>query len=136
MGDALRPAPVQLGADEGDEPEGDEGAPDWARFNRQVGGVAERTKPSVVYLTVVAPNAPYGDQYPTETGSGVILAGFSTVCAMALIWWIWWLAALAFIGVIATAIWHTFNYDRDFDVPAADVAATEDARTRLIAGRA
>jgi len=68
------PAPVQLGADEADEADTDEAAPDWARFNRQVGGVAERTKPSVVYLTVVAPNAPYGDQYPTETGSGVILS--------------------------------------------------------------
>ena len=37
---------------------------------------------------------------------------------MALIWYIWWLAALAFLGVIATAIWHTFNYNRDFDIPA------------------
>ena len=73
---------------------------------------------------------------PKNTGSGVILAGFSTVCAMALIWWIWWLAALAFLGVIATAIWHTFNYDRDFDVPASAVTAAEDARTRLLAGRA
>ena len=35
---------------------------------------------------------------PKNTGSGVILAGFATVCAMALIWYIWWLAALAFLG--------------------------------------
>jgi cytochrome o ubiquinol oxidase subunit 1 len=73
---------------------------------------------------------------PRNTGSGVLLAGFATICAMALIWYIWWLAALAFAGLIATAIWHTFNYDRDFDVPAAEVTATENARTRLMAGRA
>jgi cytochrome o ubiquinol oxidase subunit 1 len=73
---------------------------------------------------------------PKNTGSGVILAGLSTVCAMALIWYIWWLALLAFLGMIATAIWHTFNYNRDFDIPAAEVTATEDARTRLMAGRA
>ena len=36
---------------------------------------------------------------PKNTGSGVFLAGFATVCAMALIWYIWWLAALAFLGV-------------------------------------
>jgi len=37
------------------------------------------------------------------------------------------------VGLIATAIGHTFNYDRDFDIPAADVARTEDARTALLA---
>ena len=52
-----------------------------------------------------------------------------------MIWWIWWLAALAFVGAIATAIAHTFNYNRDFDVPAAEVTATEGARTRLPGGR-
>jgi len=73
---------------------------------------------------------------PKNTGSGVILAGLSTVCAMALIWYIWWLAALAFAGIVITAIWHTFNYNRDFDIPAAEVNAIEDARTRMMAGRA
>jgi len=51
----------------------------------------------------------------------------------ALIWYIWWLAALAFAGLLATAIGHTFNYNRDFDIPAADVARTEDARTQALA---
>jgi cytochrome o ubiquinol oxidase subunit 1 len=69
---------------------------------------------------------------PKNTGSGVILAGFSTVCGMALIWYIWWLAALAFAGVIATAIWHTFNYDRDYNIPAAEVIETEGARSELM----
>ena len=56
---------------------------------------------------------------PKNTGSGVILAGFATLCAMALIWYIWWQAAAAFLALIATAIWHSFNYHRDFYIPAA-----------------
>ena len=38
---------------------------------------------------------------PKNTASGMVIAGFATVCGLALIWWIWWLAALAFIGAIA-----------------------------------
>lgn len=70
---------------------------------------------------------------PKSTGSGVFIAALSTAFAFALIWWIWWLAALAFLGVVATAIAHTFNYDRDYNVAVADVAAAEAARTRLLA---
>ncbi len=43
------------------------------------------------------------------------------------------LAAAAFVALIAAAIVHTFNYDRDFHIPADEVARTEDARTRLLA---
>ena len=43
-----------------------------------------------------------------------------------------WLAALAFVALIATAIGHTFNYDRDFHIPAEDVVHCEDARTRAL----
>jgi cytochrome o ubiquinol oxidase subunit 1 len=70
---------------------------------------------------------------PKSTGTGVFIAALSVALAFALIWWIWWLAALAFLGVVATAIAHTFNYNRDFNVAAADVAAAEAARTRLLA---
>ena len=73
---------------------------------------------------------------PKNTASGMMIAGCATVCAMALIWYIWWLAALAFLATIGGAIWHTFNYNRDFNIPAADVAAVEGARTRLLEGRA
>lgn len=73
---------------------------------------------------------------PKNTGSGMIIAGFATVCALALIWYIWWLAAIAFIGAIGSAITHTFNYNRDYDVPADEVATVEGARTRSLAGRA
>lgn len=69
---------------------------------------------------------------PANTGAGVILAGISTVCGFALVWHIWWLAGASFLALIATAIIHTFNYKRDFHIPAAEVAATEAARMRQL----
>ncbi|WP_432349705.1 cytochrome o ubiquinol oxidase subunit I (plasmid) [Shinella yambaruensis] len=72
---------------------------------------------------------------PKNTGTGVVLSAISVVLAFALIWYIWWLAALSFIALIAVSIAHTFNYDRDFFIPAETVTATEDARTKLLAER-
>jgi cytochrome o ubiquinol oxidase subunit 1 len=72
---------------------------------------------------------------PKNTGTGFVLAALATVMGFALIWYIWWLAALAFAALVATAIVHTFNYHREFDVPAQEVLATEVARTRLLAAR-
>ncbi|TPL03114.1 MULTISPECIES: cytochrome o ubiquinol oxidase subunit I [unclassified Mesorhizobium] len=72
---------------------------------------------------------------PSNTGTGVILAVFSVALGFGLIWYMWWLAALSFVCLIATAIGHTFNYHRDFDVPAAEVAQTEEARTTLLAAQ-
>ncbi|KPF73264.1 cytochrome o ubiquinol oxidase subunit I [Blastomonas sp. AAP25] len=71
-------------------------------------------------------------QMPANTGAGIILAGISTVCGFALVWHIWWLAGASFLALIATAIIHTFNYKRDFHIPAAEVAATEAARMRQL----
>ncbi|WP_430385756.1 cytochrome o ubiquinol oxidase subunit I [Blastomonas fulva] len=69
---------------------------------------------------------------PANTGAGIILAGISTVCGFTLVWHIWWLAGASFLALIATAIVHTFNYKRDFHIPAAEVAATEAARMRQL----
>ncbi|KRE17696.1 cytochrome o ubiquinol oxidase subunit I [Bosea sp. Root381] len=71
---------------------------------------------------------------PRNTGTGIILAGISLALGFALIWHIWWLAALCFAAIIVTAIAHSFNYDRDFHIPAADVVQAEDERTRRLAG--
>src|SRR5215470_14671986 len=71
---------------------------------------------------------------PRNTGTGVILAGLSTAMAFGLIWYLWWLAALSFAALLAVAIGHTFNYHRDFHIPADEVVRTEDARTHLLAG--
>ncbi|MBZ9726033.1 cytochrome o ubiquinol oxidase subunit I [Mesorhizobium sp. CO1-1-11] len=69
---------------------------------------------------------------PSNTGTGVFLAAFSVALGFALIWYIWWLAALSFVCLIATAIGHTFNYHRDFHIPAAEIIRTEEARTTLL----
>ncbi|RDJ27727.1 cytochrome o ubiquinol oxidase subunit I [Bosea caraganae] len=71
---------------------------------------------------------------PRNTGTGIILAGLSTCLGFGLIWYMWWLAALSFVAILATVVAHTFNYNRDFDIPAEEVVRTEDARTRLLAG--
>ncbi|MBJ7500747.1 MAG: cbb3-type cytochrome c oxidase subunit I, partial [Sphingopyxis sp.] len=71
---------------------------------------------------------------PSNTGTGMILSGFCLVMGFALVWHIWWLVALSFAATIVGAIHHTFNYKRDFDIPAATVTAVEDARTRQLAG--
>ncbi|TPK92506.1 cytochrome o ubiquinol oxidase subunit I [Mesorhizobium sp. B2-4-17] len=72
---------------------------------------------------------------PDNTGTGIILAAFSVALGFGMIWYIWWLAALSFVCLIATAIGHTFNYHRDFNIPAAEVTQTEEARTTLLAAQ-
>ena len=73
---------------------------------------------------------------PKNTGAGMVLAALSTVLGFALVWYIWWLAALSFVGLIAAAIGHTFNYDRDEIIPLEDVARLESLRTAQLGGRA
>jgi cytochrome o ubiquinol oxidase subunit 1 len=73
---------------------------------------------------------------PSNTGTGIILAGLSSALAFGLIWHIWWLAAASFIALLAVAIGHTFNYHRDFRVPADEVAQAEGERTRMLAAGA
>ena len=71
---------------------------------------------------------------PSNTGAGIIISGLCLVMGLALIWYIWWLAAISFIGVLAVSIGHTFNYKRDYYIPEDEVRATEEARTRALAG--
>jgi len=70
---------------------------------------------------------------PKNTGTGVYLAALSTALAFALIWYIWWLAAVSFIGLLAVAIGHTFNYNRDYYIPAEEVTSNENRRTQALA---
>ena len=73
---------------------------------------------------------------PKNTGAGIILSGFATALGFALIWYMWLLAAVCFIAVIAGAIYHTFNYKRDFHIPVDQVINTEAERTKLLAAQA
>jgi cytochrome o ubiquinol oxidase subunit 1 len=66
---------------------------------------------------------------PSNTWAGIVLAGLSTVFGLAMVWYIWWLAALSFVAVIGVAIFHTFNYNRDFHIPVEEVIETERQRT-------
>jgi len=70
---------------------------------------------------------------PKTTGAGIILAGLATVCGFGLIWHMWLIVIVSFIALLATAIGHTFNYHREYYVPADQVEHTEAARTQLLA---
>ncbi len=69
---------------------------------------------------------------PRNTGTGVILSGLAAVLGFAMVWYIWWLAGLSFVAMIGYGIFHTFNYNRDYHIPAEDVAETE--RKHALAG--
>ena len=70
---------------------------------------------------------------PRNTGAGMILAGLSTVLGFALIWYVWWLAAVSLLAIIGYAIFHTFNYNIGYEVPADEVALVEAERSRALA---
>ena len=73
---------------------------------------------------------------PRNTGAGVVLAAISVVFGFAMVWYMWWLAALSFAALVAAAIIHTFNYERDFYFRREDVVQTEGERTRLLVAQA
>lgn len=73
---------------------------------------------------------------PKNTGTGVIISALSITLAFGLIWYMWWMAALSFLGILVVSIAHTFNYKRDYYIPAETVVATEDARTKQLAEQA
>jgi len=70
---------------------------------------------------------------PKNTGAGIILAGLSTLCGFALIWHMWLLAAASFAAIVGGAIYHTFNYNRDYHIPADAVARVEEERSLQLA---
>ena len=69
---------------------------------------------------------------PKNTGAGIILAGLSTAFGFTMIWQMWLPAALSFITLVVVAIAHTFNYKRDYYIPADEVIRTEAERTHLL----
>lgn len=71
---------------------------------------------------------------PKSTGAGVIIAGLSVALSFGMIWYMWWLVALSALALLVVVIAHTFNYDRDFYIPAETVTAVEDRHTQMVAG--
>jgi cytochrome o ubiquinol oxidase subunit 1 len=70
---------------------------------------------------------------PKNTSAGVFISAFAFVIGFAMIWHMFLIAAIAFVGLLVTAIGHTFNYKRDYFIPADVVARTEAARTEELA---
>lgn len=70
---------------------------------------------------------------PKNTGAGAILSAISVALAFGLIWYMWWLVVVSAVAMLIVAIGHTFNYKRDFYIPADEVTETEGKRTRLLA---
>ncbi|EJL90859.1 cytochrome o ubiquinol oxidase, subunit I [Herbaspirillum sp. CF444] len=69
---------------------------------------------------------------PKNTGAGFIIAALSAVIGFGLIWQMWLLAGAGFVALMAAIITHTFNYKRDYYIPADDVVRVEADRTRLL----
>ncbi len=64
---------------------------------------------------------------PRNTPTGFIIGIVSLGLGFGLVWHIWWLAVLSLLIMIGAGIVHSFNEDRDYYVPADEVAAIEDA---------
>ena len=70
---------------------------------------------------------------PKNTAAGFVIAALSSALAFALIWHMWLVAGVAFAATLVAIIVHTFNYKRDFYIPADQVGREEGDRTRLLA---
>jgi len=73
---------------------------------------------------------------PRYTATGIVMAGLMTVMGFALVWHVWWLAAASFVATLIYGIGHTYNYNRDYYVPADEVKSIQDQRTQMLAGAA
>ena len=69
---------------------------------------------------------------PKNTGAGFIISACAFVVGFALIWHMWLIAVIGFVALLTATIVHTFNYKRDYFIPAEQVVRTENERTRLM----
>ncbi|MGY4828881.1 cytochrome o ubiquinol oxidase subunit I [Sphaerotilaceae bacterium SBD11-9] len=70
---------------------------------------------------------------PKNTAAGFVLAVLSAALGFTMIWQMWIPAIAVFAALIVSTIVHTFNYKRDFHIPAGDVVRTENLRTQQLA---
>jgi cytochrome o ubiquinol oxidase subunit 1 len=71
---------------------------------------------------------------PKNTGAGFILAALSALVGFALIWHMWLIACVGFATLLIAIVVHTFNYKRDYHIPAEEVIRVESIRSRVLAG--
>jgi cytochrome o ubiquinol oxidase subunit 1 len=69
---------------------------------------------------------------PSNTWAGFVIAALSALVGFGIIWHMWLFTGLGFVALMAAIIVHTFNYKRDFYIPAEEVTRVEDAHTRLL----
>jgi cytochrome o ubiquinol oxidase subunit 1 len=69
---------------------------------------------------------------PKNTWAGFGIAAIAFVLGFAIIWHMWLLVGLSFVAMIAATIFHTFDYKRDYYIPADAVTRTENAHTALL----
>jgi cytochrome o ubiquinol oxidase subunit I len=69
---------------------------------------------------------------PKNTAAGLVISGISAVIGFGMIWHMWWLAGASFVAMMVAIVVHTFNYKRDYYIPAEEISKTEAARTRLL----
>jgi cytochrome o ubiquinol oxidase subunit 1 len=69
---------------------------------------------------------------PANTWAGFVISALSAIVGFGIIWHMWLVVGVSFVAMLAATIYHTFNYKRDFYIPAEEVARTEEAHTRLL----
>jgi cytochrome o ubiquinol oxidase subunit 1 len=69
---------------------------------------------------------------PANTWAGFVIAALSLAVGFGIVWHMWLFTGVAFVAMMAAIIAHTFNYKRDFYIPAEEVARVENAHTRLL----
>ncbi|MFZ9035363.1 MAG: cytochrome o ubiquinol oxidase subunit I [Francisellaceae bacterium] len=64
---------------------------------------------------------------PKSTSMGFIIAAFSLIFGFAMVWDIYWMVAIGVIGMFASVIARSFNYDIDYYVQPEEIKEIEDA---------
>ncbi|WP_086982333.1 cytochrome o ubiquinol oxidase subunit I [Vibrio aphrogenes] len=99
-------------------PMGDELDAFWYQKQNGVAGIEAKLNEKEEYTPI---------HMPKNTATGLVISGFSLIFGFAMIWYIWWLAIVGVVGVIVTAIVHSFNEDRDYYVTVEEIKAIEQA---------
>jgi len=69
---------------------------------------------------------------PKNTAAGFIIAAISAAIGFGMIWHMWLLVGAGFVAMMAAIITHTFNYKRDYYIPADEVVRVEGIRSSLL----
>lgn len=70
---------------------------------------------------------------PKNTAAGMVISGLSAAFGFAMVWHMWLIGGLTFAALMIAIIAHTFNYKRDYYIPAEEVALVEAQRTEVAA---